>query len=95
MTKEELSQLATIKDLETFHQKIVNDVKGMLDKKKSGKEFYSPKEFGIITGIKYSTVVYRCKLGKLKARQDGPNCSWQIFASELDRFREEAYKNIL
>ncbi len=95
MTKEEINQITTVKDLEVFYHRIVNGVKDILDKKKSAKEFYSPKEFSLITGLKYSTVVYRCKVGKLKARQDSPNCSWQIYSSELDRFREEANQNIL
>lgn len=95
MTKEEINKITTVQDLEVFYHRIVNDVKDMLDKKKSPKEFYSPKEFSTITGLKYSTVVYRCKVGKLKARQDSPNCSWQIYSSELDRFREEANQNIL
>ncbi len=59
------------------------------------KEFYSPKAFAHLTGIPYSTVVNRCNVGKLKARQDDPNCSWQIFASELDRYKEEANKNTI
>lgn len=57
------------------------------------KEFYSPKEFSHKTGIPYSTVIYRCKFGKLKARQDDHNCSWQIFASELERYKDEASEN--
>jgi hypothetical protein len=53
------------------------------------KEFYTVKEFAAITGIKYPTVVYRCKNQRLKARQDGPNCSWQILASEVERYKNE------
>lgn len=95
MTKEEINQIATVKDLETFHQRIVNDVKGLLfDKKNPQKEFYTPKEFSHMTGLKYSTVVYRCKVGKLKARQDSPNCSWQIYSSEIERFKDEANENV-
>ena len=96
MTKEELSQVATVKDLEAFYQRIVGDVKGLLnDKQASGKVFYTPKEFSHITGLKYSTVIYRCKVGRLKARQDNPNCSWQIDATELARFKNEADTNTL
>lgn len=58
------------------------------------KQFYSPKEFSHITGIKYSTVVYRCAIGKLKARQETPKSSWQIFATEVERYKEEANTNI-
>jgi hypothetical protein len=96
MTKEELDHIVTVKDLEIFYQKIVNEVKGLLfDKKNPQKEFYTPKEFSHICGMKYSTVVYRCKVGKLKARQDNPNSSWSIFASEVERFKTEACENML
>ena len=91
MNKEDI---VTVKDLETLRQGIFNDVKDLLDKKKSPKEFYSPKEFAAATGIKYSTVVYRCKVGKLKATQENINCSWLIDASEVERLKEEANKNV-
>lgn len=95
MTKEEINQIVTVKDLEDFRKSIVNDVKGLLfDKKNPQKTFYTPKEFSHITGMKYSTVVYRCKVGKLKARQDGPNCSWQINADEIERFKVETIENV-
>lgn len=58
------------------------------------KEFLTPKEFSFITGVKYSTVVYRCSIGKLKARQETPKSSWQIFATEVERYKEEANQNI-
>lgn len=58
------------------------------------KEFLSPKEFSFITGVKYSTVVYRCTTGKLKARQESAKSSWQIFATEVERYKEEANQNI-
>lgn len=91
MNKEEL---VTVKDLETLRQSIFSDVKGLLDKKKSPKEFYTPKEFAAATGMKYSTVIYRCKVGKLKATQENPNCSWLIDASEVERLKEEASQNV-
>lgn len=59
------------------------------------KQFYSPKEFSHLSGIPYSTVVYRCNVGKLKARQDDSGCSWQICASELERFILEAKENLI
>lgn len=92
MTKEEFSQIATVKDLEVFHERIINDVKGIL-LNKNAPQFYSPKEFSAKTGMKYSTVVYNCKMGKLQARQNSPSSSWQIYASEIDRFRQEASEN--
>ncbi len=58
------------------------------------KEFLSPKEFSFITGLKYSTVVYRCATGKLKARQESPKSSWQIYASEIDRYKNESNQNL-
>ncbi|MFL5765770.1 MAG: hypothetical protein ACJ77K_17620 [Bacteroidia bacterium] len=88
----------TIKDFEALISKTVQSILKDQDTKHNPhikKEFYSPKEFSHATGIPYSTVVYRCKLGKLKARQDDPNCSWQIFASELDRYKEEANDNTI
>jgi len=57
-------------------------------------QFFSPKEFAHLTGLKYSTIIYKAKTGALKARQDGPSCSWQISATELDRFKNEANENI-
>ncbi|MBA3970947.1 MAG: hypothetical protein H0X46_02170 [Bacteroidetes bacterium] len=58
------------------------------------KEFYSPKEFGGLTGIPYSTVIFKCKMGKIRARQDEPNGSWLIRGSELERYRNEAVDNM-
>ena len=92
MTKEELNQLITVGDLERFRKNLIADFDGLL-KFKNRKEFYSPKEFGHKTGMKYSTIIYRCKVGKLKARQDGPNCSWLIDSSEMDRLHQEASEN--
>jgi hypothetical protein len=53
----------------------------------ASKESYSMKEFSVITGLKYSTVVFQCKTQRLKTHQDGPNGSLQIFASEVDRYK--------
>lgn len=58
------------------------------------KQFYSPKEFSFITGVKYSTVVYRCSIGKLKARQETSKSSWQICATEVARYKEESNHNL-
>jgi hypothetical protein len=90
MTKEDLNKLVTIEDLENFGIKLISEIKKISGNKNAEKEFYSPKEFSHITGMKYSTVVYRCKVGKLKARQDDPNCSWSIHKSEVERFIQEA-----
>jgi hypothetical protein len=75
-------------------KEILKEQPGTQSNRPSQKEFYSPKEFVHLTGMKYSTVIYKCKMGKLKARQDDPSCSWQISASEVDRFKKEADQNI-
>jgi hypothetical protein len=75
-------------------KEILKELPGQQSNRNKQKEFYSPKEFVHLTGMKYSTVIYRCKMGKLKARQDDPNCSWQISSSEIDRFKKEAEENI-
>jgi hypothetical protein len=96
MTIEEWNQVATVKDLEKYHQKTIDAVKGLLHEKQTlGKEFYTPKEFSLLTGIKYSTVVYSCQVGRIQARQHEPNCSWQIVASEVERLKKEAATNTL
>ena len=95
MNKEDFNQIVTVRDLEAFRKQIINDLKGMLfGKVREQKEFYTPKEFSYLTGIKYSTVVYHCTTGKLKARQDNPKSSWSIYASELERFKTEADENV-
>jgi len=58
------------------------------------REFYSPKEFAALTGIAYSTILRNCSSGLLRARQREPGGSWQILASELDRLKQEANKNV-
>ncbi|HXD93860.1 MAG TPA: hypothetical protein VNX01_11650 [Bacteroidia bacterium] len=69
MNLRDLSQIATVRDLENLQEKIINEVRDLLHKKqKLEREFFTPKEFSHITGLKYSTVVYHCKVGKLKAR---------------------------
>lgn len=93
MTKEELSQLVTVEDLQNFRKNLVADLEILL-KFKNRKEFYTPKEFGRETGMKYTTVIYRCKVGKLKARQDAPKCLWSIDSSELERYIQEANENL-
>lgn len=94
MTKDDLNQIVTIKDLEVFRERLLTELKSILINKDSPRKgFYTPKEFGYATGMKYSTILHHCSTGKLKARQDNPNCSWSICASEVERFKEEADKN--
>jgi len=85
--------LATKFDLTEMEKRIFTRLKDILNGKSDAKEFYSPKEFGKITGLKYSTIAYKCLVGKLKARQDAPGCSWQIYASEIERLKDEAIQN--
>lgn len=58
--------------------------------KKLQQEFLSAKEFGILTSTPYSSVVAKCHRGDLKARQDSPNGTWKILATELERYKNEA-----
>lgn len=87
----------TVGELESIIGKTVQDTFLKESQKNSSniqKHFYSPKEFAHLTGMKYSTVIYRCTVGKLKARQDDPNCSWQIHSSEIERYKKESDENI-
>ena len=91
MQKEELNNLVTVADLNDFSKKIINEIHRITDKNKP--EFYSPTEFGKKVGMPYTTVIHYCKTQRLKARQDMKGGSWQIFASEIDRLKEEASIN--
>jgi hypothetical protein len=89
MSNETIQQIATVTDLAALRKHIVNDVAQLIKGKEPQKLFYTPKEFAHITGMKYSTVIAKCKDGRLKARQEAPGCSWLISASELERLNEE------
>ena len=56
MTKEHLAQLVTVGDLHSFKTELIDRL-GSILKNQSIQEFYSPKEFAAISGLKYSTVV--------------------------------------
>jgi hypothetical protein len=88
-------EIITKDDLQLFRRQLLDDVKKLLldNKQDTGRKFYTPKEFCALTGMKYSTVAYRCKVGRLKARQDSPNCSWQIDVTEVARLTREANDN--
>lgn len=91
MTKNDFEQLVTVKDLQEFCKRITEQITKLFSEKAEiNKEFYTPKEFSHITGIKYSTVIYYCKVGRLKARQDAPNSSWLIDVNEIKRLKNEA-----
>lgn len=90
MKKKDLDELVTIADFE----KGINDLKGIiLSAMNPQKDFLSPKEFSARTGMNYSTVIYKCTTGKLKAFQESPNSSWLIDATEIERIRKGAEEN--
>lgn len=89
------AEIVTVEDLNDFREKIKNDIQGIIQSKINPlREFYTPKEFSLKTGMKYSTIVYKCNNGKIKAVQEAPNCTWLIHSSELERMTNEAEKNV-
>jgi hypothetical protein len=91
MNKNDLNELVTKQDLEQFKV----ELKDILNSKLNlTKEFYTPKEFGYKTGIPYSSVIYKLNNGKIKGFQDASNCSWLIYSSELERFKDLANENL-
>lgn len=94
MNRSDINELVTKKDLNDFGEKMLDKITLIIKKSSPAKEFISPKEFSAKTGIPYSTVIFRCKTGKLSARQENPNSTWQISMKELERFNNEARENI-
>lgn len=89
------NNIVTVKDLMEFSENIKKYFMDIIKSKINPlKEFFSPKEFGAKIGKPYSTVVYMCKTGKLKAVQQSPNSSWLIHSSELERLVKEANANV-
>ncbi len=89
------NNIATVQDLNVFCENIKNHFSDVIKSKINPlKEFYTPKEFGAKIGKPYSTVVYMCKTGKLKAVQQSPNSSWLIHSSEFERLIKEAKANV-
>jgi hypothetical protein len=87
--------ILTVQDLMNFGEKFKKDIGGLIQAKINPlRDFFTPKEFGARIGRPYSTVVYMCKTGKLKAFQESPNCSWLIHSSELERFVKAAEANV-
>jgi hypothetical protein len=91
MIKEDLNKLVTIADLENYFERIRKEIQQLVEKDKP--EFYTPNQFSKLTGMPYTTVIHYCKTRRLKARQDMKGGSWQIYASEIDRLKEEANIN--
>ncbi|MBL4625185.1 MAG: helix-turn-helix domain-containing protein [Flavobacteriales bacterium] len=83
----------TQEDLNVFYQKITTEFDRLMSEKHY-REFYTPREFSNITGIKYPTVIHYCNNGKIKARQHDIGGSWIIPRSEIDRFKDEADDNL-
>jgi hypothetical protein len=90
MNKEDLNQLVTKQDLVDLKEELFGL---LLTKINPLKEFYTPKEFAYKIGVPYSTVIYKCKTGRLKSFQEFPNCSWLIYASEIERIKNQADEN--
>ena len=93
MQKEDLNNLVTVADLNSFSEKIISEMHRISEKDKP--EFYTPSQFSKLTGMPYTTVIHYCKKNMLKARQEFTGGSWQIYASEMNRLKEEATTNHL
>lgn len=91
MRIEDLSNIVTVNDLEKFRTELLSDI-GRLISKESHKEFYTPKEFSDVTGLKYDSVLKRCREGSLPAHHPYKNGSWLIPREEVDKIKECAYK---
>ncbi len=91
MIREDLNKLVTAADLEVLYEKIRKEIRHFAEKDKP--QFYTPNQFSKLTGMPYTTVIHYCKTRRLKARQDMKGGSWQIYANEIDRLKEEANIN--
>ena len=91
MTKEDLNKLATIEDLQKLYLKIKGDILELMNQNK--KEFYTPKEYQLKTGIPYRTIIRYCNDGKLQALQKVFGGGWLIYHTEIDRLILEAKNN--
>jgi hypothetical protein len=91
----DINSITTKEDLVNLKKELIAELLQALQKKKgrSEKLFFTAKEFSALTSIPYQTVIKRCHDGKLKSRQDGPGCCWQISAEELERHKNEANDN--
>ena len=90
MRKEDLENIVTVGDLEKFRAELLSDISKVLST--GNKEFYTPREFSEITGLKYDLVLKRCREGSLPAHQPYKNASWLIPRAEIDKIRDGAYK---
>ncbi len=86
-------EIITVAHLEQFKQELLDSLREMLQVKEL-PAFLTPKEFAEETGLKYSTVVYYCSIGKLAATQSTKGGKLLIPGSELVRLKEEALNNM-
>ena len=92
MNKSELNSLATQSDIIEAGKQIISNLTNVIRQSKI-KEFYTPKEFSELTGLKYSTVVNYCNIGRLEATQLNAQGSWIIYRSEVDKLIQLAQDN--
>lgn len=91
MTTEELKKIATVEDLEKLKVEIFDEMETLINRKEL-KEFYTPREFSEITGLKYDVVLKRCREGSLPAHQPYKNGSWLIPGEEVMKMKKMAYE---
>lgn len=91
MTPDDLQQLVTKADLEKLKSDIFDELEMFLNQKDS-KEFYTPKQFSEITGLKYDVVLKRCREGTLPAHQPYKNGSWLIPGEVLIKMKKSAFE---
>lgn len=93
MTRADLHNIATVGDIERLRKELLAEIQEMISES-SIKEFYTPKEFAEVTGLKYSTVVNYCNTGKLAATQLSASGSWLIPRSEIDRLQDSSKEEL-
>ena len=93
MTKNDLNNLVTVADLNNFSDAIIGEIHKLATK--GQPEFYTPVQFSKITGMPYTTIIHYCKTNSIRARQRSKGSPWQILASEVNRFTEEAKNNLI
>lgn len=91
MTRDDLNNIVTVGDIEKLKVELVNAME-LLIKQRSYKEFYTPREFADITGLKYDSVLKRCREGTLPAYQPYKNGSWLIPGEEIQKIKAKAYE---
>ncbi|MBL4898577.1 MAG: helix-turn-helix domain-containing protein [Colwellia sp.] len=93
MKQEKIDLLVTVNDLQKFYAKLNERIERLLNQNLK-KEFYTPKEFSEVTGMKYRSVIYYLNDGKLKARQEEIGGTWLIPRTEIERYHAETDDNL-